>query len=142
MIPFGLLCDFCGQPLHRRAILCIAVVALAVVGCVSQSKSEERARRAFIEGQKASATTAAQQSPATQTKVVTVLGEVRNTAIPWTEGLTLAQAIARATHTGFRSPRAIVLRHGDESATFAMNFVLQNGNEIPVEPGDIIELVR
>ena len=131
---------------HDPAVKRISVIAglslaLLATGCVSRSKSDERARQAFIEGQRGGAA-AAQQSQGAQARFVTVLGEVRNPTIPWTEGLTLAQAIARAWHTGVRAPRAIVLRHGDESATFAMNFVYQNGNEIPVEPGDIIELVR
>jgi hypothetical protein len=124
-----------------NVIACLSLALLAA-GCVGRSKSEERARQAFIEGQRAGATLNAQQSQTPQAKFVTVLGEVRNPTIPWTEGLTLAQAIAQAWHTGVRSPRAIVLRHGDESATFNPNFVVQNGNEIPVEPGDVIELVR
>lgn len=113
----------------------------ASTGCVSKSASRERAHKAFLEGQRTGAASA-QSTLQTQSKSVMVVGEVRNPVVPWIEGLSLTQAIIAAQHAGPRSPRAVILRHGAESATFETGFVMQNGHTILLEPGDVIELVK
>jgi len=126
----------------RITVIACLSLALTVTSCLSKSRSQDRARKAFLEGRKTGAAAATQQLQQPQATVVTVLGEVRNPVIPWTPGLTLAQAIAQAQHLGRRTPRAVVLSHGEESATLHPDFVLQNGATIQLEPGDVIELVR
>jgi len=86
-------------------------------------------------GQKAAFTTMA----AAQRTSVVVIGPVQNPEIQWTDGLTLAQAIATATYTGFGEPKEIVLLRQGERATISAKDLL-HGKDVPLEPGDTITI--
>ena len=122
------------------AILLLA--AMLAAGCTTKADAQRKAQDAYLRGRMIEAQQAEQQRQQAATPAVTVLGEVRNQIVPWIEGITLPQAIASAQYTGARQPKAVILRHGNEAARFDIQFILQNGQAIPLEPGDVIELVR
>ena len=108
---------------------------MSMCGCVSKSKVQAEVRAAYMAGQRdAFASIAANQRP-----VVKIIGQVQNSQVPWTEGLTLAQAIATANYTGRDHPREILLLRQGESATISPDDLL-NGHDVPLEPGDTITL--
>jgi hypothetical protein len=115
--------------------LFILILALAAGGCVSSSRARLESQNAFLAGQNA----ALQRQAQSQTSAVTVLGAVRNSAVPWVEGLTLAQAVASADYIGATEPTQIILTHGGESAVLDAKTLL-DGPAIPLLPGDVIEL--
>jgi hypothetical protein len=122
----------------------IFAIVFASTGCVSKSEARRRQNLAFAAGQHSGAAQALQsqaQLPPTQAPTVTVRGEVRRNAVPWTEGLTLKQAILAAEHIGRREPRSIVLSHGDETITLDTRWLLTIGEDVPLAPGDVIDLV-
>ena len=115
--------------------LCLALILSA---CVSRSKSKAQAQAAFQAGQQQAA---AQQQPAKMPSV-TFLGEVKNHTIPWTEDLSLAQALVAAEYTALWDPHTITInRKGEKFAINPRRFI--RGQDDPLlEPGDVIEVRR
>lgn len=115
--------------------LVILLFALAVVGCATKSKARLREQNAFLAGQNAALRRQAQSTFPT----VSIVGPVRNAAVPWVTGLTLAQAIATADYLDANAPKEIILTRQGESAKLDPA-VLLNGAVIPLEPGDVVEI--
>jgi hypothetical protein len=113
-------------------ILSLAFVCVGV-GCTTKSQAKMQAQQAFLAGQNAALKQQAARSG------VTVVGAVQNSFVPWVVGLTLAQAIATANYTGADEPTQIIITRQNESATLEAK-VLLDGTNIPLEPGDVIEL--
>jgi hypothetical protein len=59
--------------------------------------------------------------------------------VPWVAGLTLAQAVATANYLDSQAPGQIIITRQGESAKLDPD-VLLNGVQVPLEPGDVIEL--
>jgi len=118
-------------PLH----LCVFFfAALALAGCVSKSNANLNAQRAYIAGQQQAMMTM-QQSKTT----VQIRGNVKNTAIPWTEGLTLAQAIVAAEYQGAHDPSSVIIvRNGTGTEIKAAELLV--GHDEPLQAGDLIEI--
>ncbi len=76
----------------------------------------------------------------TQGPSVTVNGEVRNHVIPWTEGLTLAKALLAADYCGAADPGQIFIVHNGRATRVEAKQLL-TGVDIPLQPGDIVQLV-
>jgi len=112
----------------------ILFMAWAVTGCTTQSEVQLREQNAFLAGQNA-----ALRRQQADSSGVTVLGAVRSSAVPWVEGLTLAQAVATANYIGLHEPKQILLTRQGESAALDPK-VLLGGAVVPLEPGDIIEI--
>jgi hypothetical protein len=72
---------------------------------------------------------------------VTIIGPVQNPRVPWVAGLTLVQALATANYLDSHGPKQIILTRNGESATLDPN-VLFNGDMVPLEAGDVIQLRR
>jgi hypothetical protein len=108
------------------------LLAVALAGCTTKSAAKQQAREAFASGQR--------QGLAEGQRVnIRVLGPVRNPEIPWTDGLTLAQAIAAAETANRGVPKAIFLiRKGERG--FIDPKVLLRGEDVPLEPGDTVEV--
>ena len=71
---------------------------------------------------------------------VTVHGEVENPIVPWTEGLTMSQAIVAAHYTGFMNPSVVrVLRNGQVVQQF-LGVDLLRGHDMPLQVGDVVDL--
>ncbi len=71
---------------------------------------------------------------------VTINGEVRNHVVPWTQGLTLAQAMVAADYYGAKDPGQLFLVHKGV-ATRVDPKQLLSGVDIPLQPGDIVQVV-
>jgi hypothetical protein len=114
----------------------LLLIAMALSGCVSKSKAKAQARAAFFSGQQESLARMQQaQGPS-----VTVNGEVRNHIIPWTEGLTLAQAVVAAEYLGAKDPGQMIIVHNGIATRLDPKQLL-SGTDIPLQPGDIVQLV-
>lgn len=83
-------------------------------------------------------------APAGVAKPQTVLvrGDVKNPVIPWTEDLTVARAIVAADYKGLFDPRVILLVRQGLASRIDPKQLLRGRGDLPVEPGDVIELQR
>jgi hypothetical protein len=107
---------------------------LLIAGCVSKTKAKLNAQQAYITGQQHAMMTMQQNQNAVQ-----IRGNVKNTTIPWTEGLTVAKAIVAAEYQGTHDPASvIIIRHGTGTEIKASD--LLQGQDEPVQPGDLIEI--
>ncbi len=124
------------RPMTTSLLTALIVLTLIpLCGCVTRAQARADARAAYLAGQKDAFATIA----ATQRTSIKVFGPVQHSEVPWVEGLTLTQAIATAIYTAPNNPKEIILLRRGESATIAPRDLL-NGNEVPLEPGDTIEL--
>jgi hypothetical protein len=125
------------QPWLLLTRLCVAwLLAVALAGCVSQSKANAQARAAFLAGQQQAAARMQQaQGPS-----VTINGEVRNHVVPWTQGLTLAQAVVAAEYCGAKDPGELIIVHNGIATRLDPKQLL-SGVDLPWQPGDIVQLV-
>ncbi len=71
---------------------------------------------------------------------ILVTGPVLNPFVQWQEGMTLAQAILTARWSGMGNPRAVILTRAGERVELTPNESIAAA-ELPMEPGDEIELV-
>ncbi|MGZ4971951.1 MAG: hypothetical protein ACXWDN_04260 [Limisphaerales bacterium] len=119
------------------ASLRLSVVFLILplfAGCVSKSKARINAQQAYIAGQQSAMMTMQQNKTSVQ-----VRGNVKNTVIPWTEGLTMAQAIVAAEYQGAHDPSSVIIvRNGTGTEIKAVE--LLHGHDEPLQPGDMIEI--
>ena len=122
------------QPGRILCGLAIAASAAVISGCATKSQARLNQQNAYLAGQNAELSRQAQQFP-----IITVLGPVQNHSVPWVAGLTLAQAVATANYLDSKAPQNIVITHQGETATLD-GHVLLSGAEIPLEPGDTVEL--
>jgi len=109
--------------------------AALLAGCLTKSGAQTKEQQAYLAGQNA----ALQQQQASQFSGVTVVGPVQNPRVPWVAGLTLAQAVATANYLDSQAPGQIIITRQGESAKLDPD-VLLNGVQVPLEPGDVIEL--
>lgn len=116
------------------------LVAVTFGGCVSRSKADAKARAAYLAGQQEAAMRIQQAQTQGQGPCVTVNGEVRNRVVPWTEGLTLAKALVVADYYGASDPGQILIVHNG-IATRIEPARLLSGVDIPLQPGDIVQLM-
>lgn len=110
-------------------------LALALCGCTTKSKAAARSKVAFAAGQQQAFT----QMREAQRTSIRVLGPVRNPEIAWTEGLTLAQAIAASDCTFHHDPKAIFITRQRERIPVEPNLLLR-GEDLTLEPGDTVEI--
>jgi hypothetical protein len=121
-----------------RLGLCLVVMAGA--GCVSQKKEQLEARRAFVAGQE-QGMQAAMRARQDQGPVVFVQGPVRNSAVPWEEGMKLSQAVVAAEYTAYMNPRLVrVLRNGQVAGEFKGIDLLHHA-DMELENGDTVLIV-
>lgn len=118
----------------------LLVSAVIVSGCSSEAKKRKE-RMAFLAGQRAAALEFYQKQQQ-QAASVTVIGEVRQQTIPWTEELTLAQALLQAQYIGRREPRQIIFIRRGESVVLQPQQLHHGAGDELMEPGDVVELRR
>ena len=121
----------------RPEAYCSSALALALglCGCTTKSHANAEARAAYAAGQQQ----ARMHMQETQTPSVTVHGAVRNPLIPWTEGLTVAKAIVDAGYSGAQAPSQIVIVRKGVGYRIEPQQLL-NGNDPPLQPGDILDI--
>jgi len=117
-----------------KTLVPMLFVAL-LCGCVSKSKSQVQALQAYIAGER-------EGSARTQTAPITVVGDVKNHTVPWTDGLTLAQGLLSAEYTGPWDPRQIAVTRAGETYKINVKAFLAGGEDPPLQPGDIITVKR
>ena len=116
------------------------LLAGALGGCVSKTKADARARGAFMAGQQQAMVRMQQAQTQGQGPCVTINGEVRNRVVPWTEGLTLSKAVIAADYYGKKDPGQIIIVHNGIANRFDTKQLL-SGTDIPLQPGDIVQLI-
>jgi hypothetical protein len=122
-------------PLALASFLALVV---ALTGCTSQARAKANAQQAYVAGQ--------QQAAALQREAmepaVWFKGPVRNPRVPWTEDLTLAQALLVADYTGLSNPFKIdVIRQGKRHSINVGRLLRGTDNPL-MEPGDVVEIAR
>jgi hypothetical protein len=117
------------------------LLAVASAGCVSKSKANAQARKAYIAGQQETMMRMQQMQTQGQGPCVTVNGEVRNHVVPWTEGLTLAKALVAADYLGAADPAQIIILHNGIGRRVEPRQLL-SGVDIPLQPGDVVHLMQ
>lgn len=118
--------------------LALVWLLLVSAGCVSKSKARLEAQRSFIEGQQ-QAIAAQQQMQAGQQPAVWFRGLVRNTRVPWSEGLTLSHGLAAAEYTGVMDPSVIVVIRQGQVYRVDPKRLLRGQEDPELQPGDIVE---
>ena len=116
----------------------LLLLAIAAAGCASKSNARLREQNAYLAGQNSVLLQHQAQTDA-DSPGVTIVGPVQHPHVPWVTGLTLAQAITTANYVGPDQPKQIILTRKGESAAMDANVIL-NGQDIPLEIGDTIEL--
>jgi protein involved in polysaccharide export with SLBB domain len=122
-----------------KFVLSILILACVTTSCSTKSKTRLEQQNAFLAGQNAALRQQQTAQLAAQFPVVTIIGAVQNSSVPWVSGLTLAQAIATANYLDSKEPEEIILTRQGESATLPPK-VLLDGTSIPLEPGDVVEI--
>lgn len=131
-------CNIFVMPLlnfQMRSLCCIAILALTAAGCVTKSQADAQARKAYLAGQQA-----AYQSMQGAMTDITILGAVQKHQLPWQQGLTLAQALARADYNGAHDPVMIILKRNSVETQVDPKQLL-NGQDVSLQPGDVISVV-
>jgi len=106
-----------------------------LTGCVSASKAKADSQAAYLAGQQEGLARAQQGERLN----VTVVGPVRNSILPWSDGLTLANAIVASEYFGKTDPKQIfIVRHGIVIPIDPGN--LLNGKDVPLQSGDIVQI--
>jgi hypothetical protein len=108
-----------------------------LTGCITKAKADAQARAAFVAGE--------QQAMRNMEEVkargpsVTVVGQVRNARVPWTAELTLAKAVVAAEYFGDKDPSEILIVRSGKAIRYDPKKLLE-GDDMPLEPQDLIEL--
>jgi hypothetical protein len=122
-----------------KFVFAILILALAATGCTTRSKAQAQAQAQAQQSYLAGQNQVLQQALEIETGNITIVGPVKNSQVPWVEGLTLTQAIATANYQDSNPPSQIILTRQGESASLDPNDLL-NGAVVPLEQGDVIEL--
>jgi hypothetical protein len=121
-----------------RGIWVLGAIAALLAGCTTKAKAKAGAREAFLAGQQQAMIRMQQQVQGTN---ISIVGHVRNPLIPWSEELTVAKALVAAGYLGARDPREIIVVRSGRATTIETKNLL-NGEDIPLFPGDVIQLVE
>ena len=122
-----------------KTILFILLAAVLVTpGCASKSKTKLREQEAFLRGQQQAI--AAQQEA--QQPAVWFRGLIRHSRVPWTENMTLAQALVAADYTGTLNPTSIKIIRQGQTYRIDPKRLLRGLEDPPLEPGDLVEVTR
>ena len=113
----------------------LLAVVLASSGCTTKSKARVQSQTAFTAGQQQ----ALNQLNEARRINIRVVGPVQNPEVTWSEGLTLAKTIAAARITVRQDPKAIFIIRQGERAFVDPKWLLRGG-DLPLEPGDTVEI--
>jgi protein involved in polysaccharide export with SLBB domain len=111
------------------------VVAIAFCGCANKSKTKSQLRAAFIAGERQGMVRAQQPGGPR----VTIVGEVRNPVLVWSEDLTVAKAIVDAEYYGLHDPVSIVINRAGKEIRINPKRLLA-GEDFELQPGDVLEI--
>lgn len=120
--------------ISRMTVVLLCLAALTP-GCTTRSKARAETAQAFRAGQQRGA----MEAEARRNNIA-FTGPVLNPIVPWTDGITLAQAILAAHWSAQGSPRLIVFTRGTDRLEIPTADLL-NGMDFPLAPGDAVELL-
>jgi hypothetical protein len=118
------------------ALLLPLALTLALAGCVSKATAKAQAQAAFMQGQAQGMAMAMRQAHGAD---ITVNGPVRNSLVPWTEDLTLANVLVAAGYMGRKDPSSIVIVRNGAAMTIDPKDLLA-GHDVPMQPGDVVQI--
>jgi hypothetical protein len=125
-----------GSLTRRLSLGAMTIATLAAAtGCTSNPKARAQADAAYRAGQ-----LQAVRNEDARKRGIVFTGPISNSLIPWTEGLTLAQAIAAAGWNAKTDPRLIILTRGNEVVTMTPQQALEAADE-PMQPGDHVDML-
>jgi hypothetical protein len=118
---------------------------VAIFGCASKAKTQAQIRRAYAAGEQAAHAQMeqAQQAQAQQaaqqpgSQEVRILGRVKNSVLPWSDGLTLARALVEAEYQSQNTPTSIIIFRNSQPLTIDPKRLL-DGEDFPLFPGDSV----
>jgi hypothetical protein len=113
----------------------VLLLFVPLLGCISKSKSRSQIEAAYAHGQQS-----VWAEPQSAQPLVYFGGDVRNQRIPWSEGLTLAQALLAAEYTWTWDPRVITVTRGNEVVAVDPKRLLRGQEDPLLEPGDRVEV--
>jgi hypothetical protein len=120
-----------------------SVLLMLAGGCVTKSEAQRQAREAYLAGQNQALTAAAANAAKDPNAPITVRGDVANNTIPWADGLTLANVLMDANYQRATGPsRLTITRDGQTTAINVRDFLQGKIDDIPLQPGDRIDLAR
>jgi hypothetical protein len=119
----------------KKLLNCFMLLLLAASGCTTKSGARAQSRAAYNAGRAA----AYQQVLEEQRTSIRVIGNVRNPEIPWADGMTLMQALVQADCIDSRNPGEIILIRHHQPTPVDVKALLK-GEDMPLEPGDTIEI--
>ena len=124
-------------------VISILPLVLVLAGCASKKESDLQARLAYMAGQADAAKQMQSQSQSQSPRPLEVMvrGRVRNPSVPWDEDMTLAKAIVDADYTGFMNPVVVRVIRDGQMIEEMKGIDLLHGHDLPLQPGDIVELV-
>ena len=111
------------------------LLVISLAGCASKSKALKPGGGSFNPGEQKALLEQQMQEPA-----VWFRGDVRNLRVPWTEGLTLAQAILAAQYTANWDPRLITITRAGEVYSVNARRLMRGQDNPLLEPGDLVEI--
>ena len=120
----------------KQCFSMLVLLAAFATGCTTKAKARAQAAAAFAAGQQWQAA----QTP--HVPVVRVIGEVRNSLVEWSEGLTLARAIVAAEYTAPAAPIAITITRNGEIIRVNPGHLLQGRVDPELQAGDVVEIRR
>jgi len=108
----------------------------SLAGCTTRSSAKAQAQAAFAAGQ--------QQAIARQAMgpSVSFRGDVKKQTVPWTEGLTLAQALLAAEYNGLWDPHTIVVIRDGQRFEVDPKRLLRGVEDPLLQAGDTVEVHR
>jgi len=116
-------------------IVCSFAVIYASAGCVTKSKAQAEAQKAFFAGQQQAMMRMSQP----QQPVVTFIGPVHNPMVPWSQDLTLAKAIVAAGYDAKADPKQIMIVRNGQAIPVDPKKLLE-GEDIPLVAGDLVQI--
>jgi hypothetical protein len=121
----------------RRAVSgCVVLLVMGLAGCASRPTVKQQREQAFEEGRQK----ALQEQTKDQAPVVLFRGDVRNTRVPWREGLTLAEALVTAQYTWTWDPRLVTVTRQGETHSINPKRLMRGQDNPELEPGDLVEV--
>ena len=116
-------------------------LALLVAGCTTKSQARANERAAFYAGQAQalSEQLAAQKPQRAPGNTVAIIGPVKVSTLAWTPGLTLAQTIFATEYIPAGEPSQIFITRNGSPIPISPQQLL-NGEDIPLQAGDVVEL--
>lgn len=116
----------------------LLLLSLGLAGCASNAKTKAQIQHAYAAGVEAGKIQAGQQQmQQSGVPQVKILGHVRNQVLDWSDGMTLARALADAEYLEQNTPTAITIYRNGQPLRIDPQRLLA-GEDYPLYPGDTV----